>query len=72
MFLQAAREWQIDLASTYVIGDKMTDVLAGQRVGAHTILISSAHDPCDVSTFGRCPDLVVQGLLPAIRWILQK
>lgn len=41
LLLQAAQEWHIDLASSYVIGDGLTDMLAGQFVGTTNIFISS-------------------------------
>jgi D-glycero-D-manno-heptose 1,7-bisphosphate phosphatase len=37
---QAAREWAIDLKRSYMVGDGVTDILAGQAVGATTILVS--------------------------------
>ncbi len=39
MLLQAARELDIDLARSWMIGDSATDVEAGQRAGCRTILI---------------------------------
>lgn len=38
---QAARELSIDLAQSYMIGDGITDVLAGQAAGARTIFVNS-------------------------------
>ncbi len=42
LLLQAAEKWGIDLASSYIIGDREVDVLAGQAVGCKPILIESA------------------------------
>ncbi len=48
MLLQAARELNVDLARSWMIGDSPRDVEAGRRVGCRTVLIrrddSSAHD----------------------------
>ena len=41
LLLRAAEEWDIDLSSSYFVGDGITDILAGQAAGANTILISS-------------------------------
>ncbi len=41
MLLQAAREHGIDLGRSYMIGDRITDVLAGARAGCATILVES-------------------------------
>ncbi len=41
LLLQAAREWHIDLASSYLVGDGITDMVAGQFVGTRNIFVSS-------------------------------
>ncbi len=41
MLLQAAEELQLDLATSFVIGDKLSDVLAGQRAGCRTVLVQN-------------------------------
>lgn len=38
---RASQEWQIDLSQSYLIGDGITDMGAGQAVGATTILLNS-------------------------------
>ncbi|MBT3191705.1 MAG: HAD family hydrolase [Verrucomicrobia bacterium] len=40
LLLQAASEHAIDLTSSWMIGDKETDVAAGRAAGCHTILVS--------------------------------
>lgn len=39
MLLQAARELDIDLTGSYLIGDAWTDVLAGQAVGCQCYMV---------------------------------
>lgn len=39
MFLQAAEKWNINLKSSFVIGDMASDVCAGKTAGCGTILI---------------------------------
>ncbi len=41
MLLNAARELQIDLASSWMIGDTDSDVLAGKAAGCHTLLVEN-------------------------------
>ena len=41
MFLQAAREHDVDLARSYYVGDALTDVAAGQAAGCTTVLVRS-------------------------------
>ena len=39
---RAARDWAVDLETSYVIGDSDRDVEAGKRCGCYSILIGSA------------------------------
>lgn len=41
LLLRAAQELGIDLAESYMVGDGVTDVLAGQAAGVHTVFVSS-------------------------------
>jgi len=41
MLLQAARELGLDLRASWIIGDRDTDVWAGQKVGCRTVLVRS-------------------------------
>jgi D-glycero-D-manno-heptose 1,7-bisphosphate phosphatase len=45
MLLQAARELSIDLAGSYLVGDALTDLLAGSRVGCQTYLVLTGRGP---------------------------
>ena len=61
----AARDWGIDLAASYMIGDRWRDVEAGQRAGCTTILI----DTHEARPLAVEPDLRVDSLGAAVRWI---
>jgi len=39
MLEKAIADYNIDVQHSYMIGDKETDMLAGQAVGLHTIMI---------------------------------
>jgi histidinol-phosphate phosphatase family protein len=41
MFLRAARELKLDLAESFMVGDKPSDVEAGRRAGCRTILLTA-------------------------------
>ena len=43
MILQAAKEHNIDLQKSYVIGDKRSDIEAGKNAGCQTILVLTGH-----------------------------
>jgi D-glycero-D-manno-heptose 1,7-bisphosphate phosphatase len=65
MLLQAAAEHEIDLASSWMIGDSDIDIQAGQAAGCRTARISDSgqhvQSPADISA---------DSLLPAVRQIL--
>ncbi len=43
MILQAAKEFNIDLKKSWMIGDMVTDIACGNAAGCRTILIKSPH-----------------------------
>ena len=43
MLLQAARDLGIDLAASYIIGDKQADVTAGLRAGCRPLLVKTGY-----------------------------
>ncbi|MHB8550245.1 MAG: D-glycero-beta-D-manno-heptose 1,7-bisphosphate 7-phosphatase [Acidiferrobacterales bacterium] len=43
MMLQASRDWDIDLARSYIIGDKLADVEAGLAAGVTPILVTTGY-----------------------------
>jgi D-glycero-D-manno-heptose 1,7-bisphosphate phosphatase len=67
MVLEAAAEFDVDLASSYMIGDKSADVECGQRAGVKTILVLTgygAEQDCD-------PDYRALDVAEAIGWVLE-
>jgi D-glycero-D-manno-heptose 1,7-bisphosphate phosphatase len=43
MLIDAARDWHIDLARSFMIGDRWRDVEAGRAAGCRTLLIESGY-----------------------------
>ena len=41
MLLSAAQELGLDLNRSYLVGDRPSDILAGQRAGCHTIMVET-------------------------------
>jgi len=65
MLLQAAREHDIDLHASWMIGDSEKDVEAGKRAGCRTVhLVSSGKSEEDAA------DIVAPSLLAAVQRIL--
>lgn len=65
LLLTAAREHEIDLKKSWVIGDSDVDVEAGRNAGCKTVRIT------DGNTGGNCqPDLFARTLLDAVHQVL--
>jgi len=71
LLLQAAKELGLSLRKSYMIGDSITDVKAGQKAGCQTILIHKYK--CDLCQFmeekGVKPDFIVESLKEAVNVI---
>ncbi|OGO03264.1 MAG: hypothetical protein A2Y72_01025 [Chloroflexi bacterium RBG_13_53_26] len=72
MLLQAAKDFDLDLASSFVVGDNLTDVKAGEVSGCRTILIGKKKcELCHLMDEDNSrPDAIVDGLLQAVHTIL--
>lgn len=75
-FLRASREFDVDLAASFMVGDRLTDVAAGQAAGCRTVLLETGrHTDPPIVTPGdwdrQCrPDYVCSDLQAAAQWIL--
>jgi D-glycero-D-manno-heptose 1,7-bisphosphate phosphatase len=66
LILAAARRWRLDPHGSFMIGDRWSDVAAGQAAGCRTVLL---HRP--YSGRERCtPNHCAADLSEAVRWIL--
>ena len=68
LLLEAARDWGVDLASSYMIGDRWRDVEAGHGAGCMTILVDS--DPPE--PVRREPTARVDSFVSATHWICDR
>jgi D-glycero-D-manno-heptose 1,7-bisphosphate phosphatase len=66
MLVEAAREWRIDLADSFMIGDRWRDVAAGSAAGCYTFFVDCGYRERPAET----PDAVVDSLKEAGRRIL--
>lgn len=77
LLLAAASRFDIDLAASFLVGDRPTDIEAGARAGCGTVQVRSGRsadrrivtpdEPLDVA-----PDAVVDDLPAAVEWILAR
>lgn len=72
MALDAARDLGIDLARSWVIGDKWSDVQLGQRIGARGILVRTGWGQLEerVRPPGQAVDAICDSLAGAIAHVL--
>ena len=73
MLWQAVRDWNLNLQISYLIGDGITDMAAGQAVGVSTLFISS-NKPYILEELDKQnvhPDIIVSSLADAVG-ILEK
>lgn len=68
LLLQAAEREGIDLAQSFMIGDRYRDIEAGHSAGCRTILIGDGYG----ETFKAQPDATVSTLTQAADWILKQ
>jgi len=66
MLLEAARRWQIDLRRSFLVGDRWSDVIAGQAAGCRTVLVETPYSGRERCT----PEHCVGDLAGAVEWIL--
>ena len=71
MILRAAVNHNIDLSQSWMIGDILHDVEAGNKSGCKTILINNGNETEWVLNESRWPTYIVQNLLEAAMIILQ-
>ena len=76
LLLRAAQELDLDLGASYMVGDRISDIIAGQRAGCRTILVQTgmhtappikSPDAIDTSLE---PDYVCPDLSAAVEIIL--
>jgi D-glycero-D-manno-heptose 1,7-bisphosphate phosphatase len=67
LVLEAARRWHLDLALSFVVGDRWSDVAAGQAAGCRAVLVETPYSGRE-----QCrPDHRVADLAAAADWILE-
>mgnify|MGYP000992429037 CR=1 FL=1 len=67
MLVEAAREWDIDLGASIMVGDRWRDVDAGRAAGCRTIFVDHGY----AERRPERPDAIVKSLLQAQQLIAQ-
>ncbi len=74
MALQAEEDLNIDIKKSYMIGDKVEDILFGLNIEAKSILVLTGFGRKSLLKLkekGIAPDHVASNLLAAVNWILK-
>ena len=68
MLYKAAEDLGIDMSNSYMVGDKLSDVIAGLNAGCKTILIRKNNDRIEYNE--EKPNIIFPNLLSASEWIV--
>jgi D-glycero-D-manno-heptose 1,7-bisphosphate phosphatase len=68
MLVEAAAARDIDLARSWMIGDILDDVEAGNRAGCQTVLVDLGTEMCPDHP-GRWPRMIARSTADALRYI---
>lgn len=72
MINQAAIDLRIDLANSWVIGDKKSDIETGFNTRLGTALVLTGYGEAELKTLDRMPDIVAGNLLDAAKQICSR
>lgn len=68
LFLQAMKDYEIDLTGSYMVGDRATDILSGERMGVRTVLMESGYGSARLEQEVE-PDYVMKDLREFAAWL---
>jgi histidinol-phosphate phosphatase family protein len=72
---KAEKDFEIDLTSSYMIGDKFIDLATGKNVGCKTILVLTGYgrqELLEKESWEFQPDYIADDLLNAVEWIIKE
>jgi histidinol-phosphate phosphatase family protein len=70
MLYECAKQFHIDLAQSWMVGDCTTDIQTAKNAGTHSILVKTGEGGAD-DKFDARPDAVADDLLSAVKYILE-
>ncbi|MFA6550210.1 MAG: HAD family hydrolase [Candidatus Gracilibacteria bacterium] len=71
MFKKAEKDFNLDLKKCWLIGDKLSDILAGKKAGCKTILVLTGQDSCNKKALVEA-DFCTKTLMEAVEFICSK
>lgn len=70
LFKKAEQDLNVDLARSWMIGDKATDMEAGKRAGTKTIFVTTGKGKNEIDRLKQKPDHITENLSLAVAWLL--
>jgi len=70
MLIRAQREFNIDFKQSFIVGDRLTDVEAGKRVGCKTIMVKTGYGAEEFNNSDVVCDYIANDLHDAVEHIL--
>jgi len=68
MLIKASQRHDIDLKRSFIVGDRASDIAAGEAVGCQTVFIDRRYNECPP----RAPGAIVRSLPAAVDFILHQ
>jgi len=76
MLERAARELELDLKNSFVVGDRHGDVELSRNAGARSVLVRTGYGEGELAwhakNWPRKPEFIAADLTEAVQWILQE
>jgi D-glycero-D-manno-heptose 1,7-bisphosphate phosphatase len=76
MLQRAAREHNLDLPRSFVVGDRYGDIQLAHRVGARAVMVRSGYGEGEIqwhsAQWPAPPDFIAENLADAVAWILRQ
>jgi D-glycero-D-manno-heptose 1,7-bisphosphate phosphatase len=74
MLKMASEELGIDLRRSYVVGDRMVDIMLAENAGSKGILVLTGYGKGELEFHGKkgpTPRFIAQDILDAVKWIIE-
>ncbi len=71
MFLQAAKEFDLDLSNSFFVGDAISDIQAGQNAGCQTVFVRTGKHRYEIDTSPIKPDYIFETLSEFVHFLIE-
>ncbi|UCE37026.1 MAG: D-glycero-beta-D-manno-heptose 1,7-bisphosphate 7-phosphatase [Thermoplasmata archaeon] len=73
MIVEAKADFDIEVSSSFIVGDKLLDLETGRKMGCKTVLVLTGYgkdELKDKNNWEFTPDYIAEDLLDAVMWII--